>query len=215
MVSTATTRHSRSRHRTGAFGPAEVRAVARHARLGRGCPPRPPLAVQELEQSAIAARRRRWTRRVPSLLGRYRERARDPQVGRRRGARALPPGARHVAEAAIRQGLRSLRGGAARRATTPWRACAEMAEALRSAGKLDDAGRTLDSLGAGGNPRPTTGRRGPRVLADSGRPRRTSPTPCRRPLAIDPGHSHALFPWASSPTGSATRTRPRPATSGR
>jgi DNA-directed RNA polymerase subunit alpha len=178
---------------SGPFGPAEVRAVV--DMLGSDAAAHRDLrsAVHDLEsvsdRSPAASVKLGVCQR---LLGKARD-ALETLKSADGGALALFHQAlAHVAEGGHDKACELFES--ARKAGYDAATCvAEIAEAQRSAGKLADAGRTLDSLGPQGESSADYWAARAGVLADSGQPPAQVADALQKALAIDPGHSSALF----------------------
>jgi DNA-directed RNA polymerase subunit alpha len=183
---------------TGPFGPTEIRGLTQSLAADASAHRDVRAAVRELEQ---------LTDRSPAasvrlgvcqyLLGRYRE-ALDTLRSADGGALALyHQGLSHAALEAFDKARDAF--DAAKKSGYDAIACgAAAAEAARSAGQLDEAAKTLDGLAAGKDGDAAAksadywAARGG-LLMDRGAPASEVAAAFEKAIAIDPGHSHALF----------------------
>jgi len=178
---------------SGPFGPAEVKAVL--DMLGTDAAAHRDLrsAVRDLE--SVAERSPASSVKLgvcQRLLGKARD-ALETLKGGDGGALALfHQGLAHVAEGAHEKACELF--GSARKAGYDAAACvAATAESLRSAGQLADATKALDALGQQGESSADFWAARAGVLADSGAGPAEIAAACERAIAVDPGHSGALF----------------------
>jgi len=183
---------------TGPFGPAEIRGLTQALGGNAAAHRDVRAAVRELEQTGDRSPASSVRLGVCQyLLGRYRE-ALDTLRSADGGALALyHQGLAHVAletfdkaqeafEAAKKSGYDAIVCGAA------------AAEALRAAGNLDQAHKAIDAMTAGkdGDAAHQSAdywaAKGA-ILADRGCPASEVAEAFEKAIAIDPGHSHALF----------------------
>jgi DNA-directed RNA polymerase subunit alpha len=178
---------------SGPFGPSEVRAVL--DLLGTDAAAHRDLrsAVRDLESV---------TERSPAssvklgvcqrLLGKARD-ALETLKAADGGALALfHQGLAHVAEGTHEKACDLFES--ARKAGYDAAACvAATAEALRSAGRVADAHKALDTLGAQGESSADFWAARAGVLADAGHSPAEVAAACEKAIAIDPGHPGALF----------------------
>ncbi|MFM8708496.1 MAG: tetratricopeptide repeat protein, partial [Planctomycetia bacterium] len=183
---------------TGPFGPGEIRGLTQALAADASAHRDVRAAVRELEQ---------LTDRSPAasvrlgvcqyLLGRYRE-ALDTLRSADGGALALyHQGLAHAALEAFDKAREAF--DAAKKSGYDAIACsAAAAEAARSAGQLDEAAKTLDDLSSGKDGDAAAksadywAARGG-LLMDRGAPSGDVAAAFEKAIAIDRGHSHALF----------------------
>ena len=178
---------------SGPFGPAEVKAVLEL--LGTDAAAHRDLrsAVRDLE--AVSERSPASSVKLgvcQRLLGKARD-ALETLKGGDGGALALfHQGLAQVAEGAHDKACDLFES--ARKAGYDAAACvAASAESLRSAGRLAEAEKALDSVGAQGESSADYWAARAGVLADSGRGPADVAAACEKAIAIDPGHPGALF----------------------
>ncbi|MCE9631672.1 MAG: tetratricopeptide repeat protein [Planctomycetia bacterium] len=178
---------------SGPFGPTEVRAVVEV--LGSDATAHRDLraAVRELESASDRSPAASVKLGVcQRLLGKARE-ALETLKSADGGALALfHQGLAHAAEGAHEKACELLES--ARKAGYDAATCvAAAADALRSAGKVDEAQKLLDGLGSAGDSSADfwTARAG--LLADHGKRPEEVAQALEKALAIDPGHPGALF----------------------
>ncbi|MFM8735290.1 MAG: DNA-directed RNA polymerase subunit alpha C-terminal domain-containing protein [Pirellulales bacterium] len=178
---------------SGPFGPSEVRAVVEA--LGSDAAAHRDLrsAVRDLEAAADRSPAASVKLGVcQRLLGKARE-ALDTLKSADGGALALfHQGLAHMAEGSHEKASDLFES--ARKAGYDAAACmAAAADALRSAGRLDDARKKLESFGAEGNSSADVWAARAAVLADSGARPEEIVADLEKALAIDAGHAGALF----------------------
>ena len=178
---------------TGSFGPAEIQGLTQLLAADASAHRDVRGAVRELEQS---------TDRSPAasvrlgvcqyLLGRYRE-AIDTLRSADGGALALyHQGLAHVALEAFDKAKEAF--DAAKKSGYDAFACgAAAADALRASGHLDEASQTLEAMAAGKEQSADYWAVKGAILADRGSPANQVAETFEKAVAIDPGHSHALF----------------------
>jgi len=176
----------------GPFGPAEVRSMI--ASLGHDADSYRELraAVVELERSpdrSPAASVRLGV--CQELLGRYAQALDTLRSGDGGALSIFHQGRAHAAMGSHDKAIESFT--AARRAGYDAAACVAAAiESLRAAGRLDEARREAESFTDGAKSAEFEAAKAG-VLADSGAPPAEIATAYEKALAIDPGHSGALF----------------------
>jgi len=185
-------------HGTGAFGPQEIRGLT--AVLGEDAAAHRDLrqAVRELEQ--VADRSAAASVRLgvgQYLLGRYREALETLRSGDGGALALYHQGLAHAAVEAFDKAREAFE--AAKTAGYDAVACdAAVVNALRSSGRLDEAVQKLDGMARGKDADAATraadywAARG-EVLAASGAPDAEVAEAFEKAVALDPGHSHALF----------------------
>ena len=183
---------------TGSFGPAEIRGLTQS--LGSNASAHRDMrgAVRELEQ--VSDRSPASSVRLgvcQYLLGRYRE-ALDTLRSADGGALALyHQGLAHVALEAFDKAQEAFE--AAKKSGYDAVACgAAAADALRAAGHLDEAHKAIDAMAAGKEQNAAIQSADywatkAAILADRGCPSNEVAEAFEKAIAIDPGHSHALF----------------------
>ena len=176
----------------GPFGPAEVRAIV--ASLGRDAESHRELraAVGELERStdrSPAASVRLGV--CQELLGRYSQALETLRSGDGGALAIFHQGRAHAARGSHDKAIESFT--AARRAGYDAASCvAGSIEALRAAGRIEDARREAESFTEGaGSADFAAARAG--VLSDCGAPPAEVAAAYEQALASDPGHAGALF----------------------
>jgi DNA-directed RNA polymerase subunit alpha len=183
---------------TGPFGPAEIRGLTQA--LGSNASAHRDVrgAVRELEQMSDRSPAASVRLGVCQyLLGRYRE-ALDTLRSADGGALALyHQGLAHVALEAFDKAQEAFE--AAKKSGYDAVVCgAAIADALRAAGHLDEAQKAIESMTAGkdgdmANQSADYWAAKGAILADRGRPASEVSEAFEKAVAIDPGHSHALF----------------------
>ena len=183
---------------TGAFGPQEIRGLT--VALGEDAAAHRDLrqAVRELEQ--VSERSPAASVRLgvcQYLLGRYREALETLRSGDGGALALFHQGLAHTAVEGFDKARESFE--AAKTAGYDAVACdASVANALRSAGRVDEALQKLDAMARGKEADAATrsadywAARGA-VLADRNAPDLEVADAFEKAVAIDPGHSHALF----------------------
>ena len=183
---------------TGTFGPAEIRSLTQALASSSAAHRDVRGAVRELEQQgdrSPAASVRLGV--CQYLLGRYRE-AIETLRAADGGALALyHQGLSHAALESFDKAKEAFE--AAKKSGYDAAVCgAAAADALRAAGRLDEAARALEAMSAGKEGEVARhsadfwAAQGA-VLADQGRPSTEVADAYEKSIAIDPGHSHALF----------------------
>ena len=178
---------------SGPFGPSEVRAVL--DLLGTDAAAHRDLrsAVRDLESI---------TERSPAssvklgvcqrLLGKARDALETLKAGDGGALALFHQGLAHVAEGTHDKACDLFES--ARKAGYDAAACvAATAEALRSAGRVTDAHKALDTLGSQGESSADFWAARAGVLADAGHSPAEVAAACEEAIAIDPGHPGALF----------------------